>query len=271
MAPTLDCPAAPSLDNGSGHGRTRNVLRVLYLYAGIERKASMGAAILELIMQHEHLELDEVDILRGGKEHDMLSNTITDEFGRRIDLGEFDVVLASPPCCTFTRVQFANRRGPLPVRSRQYPRGLPTLVGTQKAKADHGNQHAATTADLLRRQAQAGGHGLLEQPEDLGTCKLGSPASMWQLEEIIALGEVGYERGAILVRGGDGSLCQANRAAAHLRQRPASRLLSWVACLSDTARGRRSEDMAVQRTAPSTPAVATRWILPRARPRRSWI
>ena len=81
----------------------------------------------------------------------------------RIQAKEFDAILLSPPCSTFSTAPWANFKGPRPVRSSAKPRGLdqPTAVDI--------------TVSFL----------LLEQPEDLGRLATGPykgqrPASMWQ-------------------------------------------------------------------------------------------
>eukprot|EP00974_Lingulodinium_polyedra_P098601 9556548-Lingulodinium_polyedra.AAC.1 len=57
---------------------------------------------------------------------------------KRISDGEFDFVPTSPPCNSVTRVQFANARGPCPVRSREYPFGFPWNAKEAQSRCDDG-------------------------------------------------------------------------------------------------------------------------------------
>ena len=45
-----------------------------------------------------------------------------DRLMEQIKQGAFDAIIISPPCSTFSRACWANRRGPRPVRSYKNPR-----------------------------------------------------------------------------------------------------------------------------------------------------
>ncbi len=81
---------------------------------------------------------------------------------------EFDMVLATPPCNTFTRAVFANRVGSRPIRGRQYPRGFPWLESTGRQLADEGNSLADFTVDVIRAATATGVISFVEFPEDFG-------------------------------------------------------------------------------------------------------
>ena len=79
----------------------------------------------------------------------------------KISTGQYFAVLLSPPCSTFSRATWANRKGPRPVRSFVYPRGFKRLTWSERKRADWGN----VLADfhfllLLRRQTQKDWHFL---------------------------------------------------------------------------------------------------------------
>ena len=60
----------------------------------------------------------EVDILRHGEGDDLLNGGLRSELLEEIAQGLWDVVIAAPPCNTYTRLLFANRHGPPPLRDR---------------------------------------------------------------------------------------------------------------------------------------------------------
>ncbi len=117
--------------------------------------------------------------------------------GERVDAKEFDCTLCSQPCESWARLKFANGRGPGPVRSRAWPHGFPWNKPPQQAEADAGSAHVGVSINLLKRERAAGGDGLLEHPEDLGSHCRGHPASVWQLPELRSLSALGFRRGAL--------------------------------------------------------------------------
>ena len=89
----------------------------IYLFAGQHRKSSIGA-----MLTSEGWKVFELDILIS-KRHDLTNSSLRASLLARIDSGEFDLVIASPPCNTHTRVKFANSFGPPPTRTKDFPRG----------------------------------------------------------------------------------------------------------------------------------------------------
>lgn len=110
----------------------------------------------------------------------------------KIASGRYFAVLFSPPCSTFSRVVWANRRGPRPVRSFVQPRGFSRLTWAERKRAMWGNTMSDFTFKAFELQLNQGGMALFENPEDLGAIKSGEhrgkrPASMWQWQEFQAL------------------------------------------------------------------------------------
>ena len=114
----------------------------------------------------------------------------------KIASGRYDAVIFSPPCSTFSRVVWANRRGPRPVRAFTKPRGLVRLSWAERKRANWGNTMADFTYKAFELQArQPEGIAVFENPEDLGAVKSGEnfgirPASMWQWPQFAALLEL---------------------------------------------------------------------------------
>ena len=122
-------------------------LRVLYLFAGPDRQSSLGHALCEEAALRAaatpgiriQVVLEEIDTLRGGRDHDALNPALQDSLDQKVSQGHYDLVIVTPPCNTFTRSVFANRRGPAPVRDWQWPRGFPWLTPARRAAAEGGN------------------------------------------------------------------------------------------------------------------------------------
>ena len=145
------------------------------------------------------MNIEEIDILRGGKRHDLLSKTRQARLLQRIKEGAFVLVAASPPCGTFSRARHANRRGPRPVRSKAYPRGFPWLEGAARRNTTSATALVDFAARALRMQhATRPGLTVLEHPEDLGRVGPDVPGSIWQFTNIQSLkDEEGVVTGAI--------------------------------------------------------------------------
>ena len=139
----------------------------LYLFSVVAHKLDMATCLQQLAATWAlDLRTECVDIKRSAK-HLSLPK-VRDSYLDRIRAKEFDAILLSPPCASFSRATWANFRGPRPVRSYELPRGLEKL-----------------TPFLA-----------MEQPEDLGALPTGPheglrPASMWQWPQLADLLEKG--------------------------------------------------------------------------------
>ena len=92
-----------SIRPGSRHAGGRRELRVLYLFAGARRKSGLGGSLLKACAGTAvRIKLEEKDILQGGQEHNMLRTDLRKAVMERVKNGAFDLVVASPPCSTFS-------------------------------------------------------------------------------------------------------------------------------------------------------------------------
>eukprot|EP00435_Cladocopium_sp_Y103_P058340 s2357_g20.t1 len=130
---------------------------------------------------------------------DLTQKKVQENLLNKIASGKYFAVLLSPPCSTFSRVTWANRRGPRPVRSFVMPRGFIRLTWAERKRANWGNTMADFSFLAFAEQMKhADTMALFENPEDLGAIKSGEhqgrrPASMWQFEmflELLKLGSV---------------------------------------------------------------------------------
>ena len=102
-------------------------LRVAYFFSGVERKSSISNYLREYCQKEGFgLEMHEVDTLVGGENHNLKKKEVQDDWIDRIERGDFDVVIHSPPCGSWSRSNWANDAGPQPCRDRKHPWGLPS-------------------------------------------------------------------------------------------------------------------------------------------------
>ena len=108
--PSLD-PLAPTQTIPALNGK--RTLRCLYLFAGIEREASIAKHLVEMCKKDGHgLQFWSVDVLIGGKGHDMLNRDKQNDFLKMIEDGQFDMQILSPPCGSWSRANWSNKTGP---------------------------------------------------------------------------------------------------------------------------------------------------------------
>ena len=125
-------------------------LRVAYFFSGVTRKASIADELRKMCEKDGHgLQVFEVDVLVGGSEHDLLDRVAQDAWLARLEAGEFDAIILSPPCGSWSRANWANEDGPAPCRSRKHPWGFPNLLGAQRRRAESGNEFVHFSICLL--------------------------------------------------------------------------------------------------------------------------
>ena len=153
----------------------------LYLFAGPKRKSTIGS-----ILRKSGWHVNEVDILQGGRSHDLTRKEVQERYLTELRARKYDAMYTSPPCDTFSRVKFSNNWGPRPTRTARFLRGRKglTLIETRR------NELANTLVDFNFSAMEAHvAHEdtilALEFPEDLGRIGKGEwkderPASIFQ-------------------------------------------------------------------------------------------
>ena len=78
------------------------VVRILYLFAGARRKSGLARSLrLACTGTGVKVFVEEIDILRGGRRHDLLRKAYRDKILDRVKKGHYVLAAASPPCGTF--------------------------------------------------------------------------------------------------------------------------------------------------------------------------
>ena len=187
--PSSSCPASTApLTRAVVQRKADSMMRVLYLYAGERRRADIRAHLTMLSSQHHFkLHMIEKDLLQHGATDDLADDSAWEPLIASITIGEWDIVMATPPCNDHSRARWAITRSPKPHRSRQYVRGFPWLSGHALEKCQFSNLLIDRILLALRAAhfSPARSAILTEHPEDLGRTKDGAdPASIWQLHEV---------------------------------------------------------------------------------------
>ena len=171
--------------NLTGAETGTRVCRVLYIFSGSSRKGSVSSWAKKLGSRMcITVQVEMIDIkvrpnwdLTKSKNRQLLLN--------KIRSGRYFAILISPPCSTFTRATWSNRKGPRPVRSYVQPRGLQRLTWSERQKAKWGNELTDFSFEVCIEVSETDTMLLFENPEDLGAVQQGNlygqrPASMWQ-------------------------------------------------------------------------------------------
>ena len=167
---------------------------MLYLFAGEHRKTSVASYLKEMAEAKKfHLQVEEVDIARRA-EDDLSLPERQEQIINSIRNGEWDAVICTPPCSTWSRVRAANFRGPPPLRDRNYPWGYPWVKAKYEQELKLGNTLVEFTIRVVQVvqeiEDKLRPFLLVEHPEDLGTVVREEdgaylyPAAIWQLKEV---------------------------------------------------------------------------------------
>ena len=160
------------------------MLRVLYLFAGPKRRGDVHDW-LALLGTEYRTDVVEVDLVRDDSTHDTSLNDLslpaTQRHWKALAPG-FDVILASPPCTTFSRIRW-KPRGPKPLRSAAYLNGFPWLSDDNAKLVALHNELLSFTFSVLRA-VTSDQMAFLEHPEDLGRLRGRGPGdvpgSIWR-------------------------------------------------------------------------------------------
>ena len=107
----------------------RPTLRIAYLFSGVQRNTSIAQHLKGMCEKAGiGLDVEEIDIQVGGAAHDLLDKEKQEELMGRIEAGEYDLLILSPPCGTWSRAKWSNHAEPSPVRDRQHPWGFASLL-----------------------------------------------------------------------------------------------------------------------------------------------
>ena len=168
----------------------------MYFFAGEARHGDVRHW-LQMACDREGLilQLFEFDLLRVGSDNDLSELNVQDAWINR--LHEFNGMVNTPPCSSFSMAPWANSNGPVPVRSARYPQGFPWLSAKLQRKADVGNSLVSffwrTMHQVHKLQSSYNITAFGEHPEDLGRVRgqgVGStPASIWRMSDFVKLVE----------------------------------------------------------------------------------
>ena len=161
------------------------VCRILYLFSGSPRKGSVKSWATKLAAKWGvRVQVDMVDI-KVRPHLDLTKDSVQRDLLNKISAGYYAAIILSPPCSTFTRATFSNRKGPRHVRSYVHLRGLSRLTWTERKKANWGNTMTDFSFQVCKAVQNMDTMLIFENPEDLGAVQAGHyrgqrPASMWQ-------------------------------------------------------------------------------------------
>eukprot|EP00435_Cladocopium_sp_Y103_P025990 s72_g6.t1 len=160
----------------------------MYLFAGRQRHSDIASFLRKAEKSGRFkLVLMEFDIERS-PDHDLTDSSLWDKIFALLKEGDW-VLIVSPPCNTFSRARFRHQQhpGPKPLRTKTWPKGFPWLSNRDRLKVDEANLFVERCLQGCDISCSAGGHFILEHPEDLGAVQGERPGSIWQWEELLEL------------------------------------------------------------------------------------
>ena len=190
-------PVVVDKDDEKGEVPPRFILKVLYLFAGAERKTSV-VSYLKSMAAKKGWAVDALEVdLKRGDHFDLSHDGLQDSLVSRITAGEFHVVICTPPCSTWSRVRCANMRGPPTLRTKDHLWGFPWVSKRFEKDLELGNElvrFSIRVWDAVSRHPFAHDGSAVfvfgEHPEDLGVvireedhARI-TPASIWQIQQL---------------------------------------------------------------------------------------
>ena len=134
-----------------GKFREKRIFKYLHLFCG--PNDNLAEAIRkECESAGLRVEVESVDI-KIDKNHDLKDTSNWVRWRDKVDQGEYDGTHAGFPCGSFSMVRWRPAEGmPKPVRSAEFPYGLPGNSETQQREADQGTLFASWSANLMEKQ-----------------------------------------------------------------------------------------------------------------------
>ena len=112
--------------------------RALYLFAGGERRCGIPEMLQSIWaafgLADQMISCTEVDVLRDPSGSDLTDEDLQQSFLDQVAQGEYQVVVCSPPCGTFSRVTWGSSPGPPPIRSRDFPLGRSVAISSTSSE-----------------------------------------------------------------------------------------------------------------------------------------
>ena len=177
-----------ALGDASDFGRFREgrVFTFLHLFSGPNDR--LAAALKEEGAKAGlKVSVDSVDI-KMDKSMDLRKGPAVEEIEKRITQGNYDGFHAGFPCGSFSRVRWVESAGmPGPVRSRQFPYGLPSNSPKQQEEADDGTLMATRSLGLMQKQIWSQRSRRVPQAatvENPPGDETGPAGSAWMLQEV---------------------------------------------------------------------------------------
>ena len=135
-----------------GKFREKRVFKYLHLFCGPSDNLA-DALRKECDKAGLKVEIESVDI-KIDKNHDLKDTSNWVRWGDKVDQGEYDGTHAGFPCGSFSMVRWRPAEGlPKPVRSAEFPYGLPGNSETQQREADQGTLFASWSTKLMEKQS----------------------------------------------------------------------------------------------------------------------
>ena len=134
---------------GDSGKSAKQICRILYIFSGKPRKNSVSSWLRRLSKTFGvDIEVEMVDI-QVRPFLDLTQSEVQRRLLNKIAAGRYFAILLSCPCSTFSRVTWANRKGPRPVRSYRYRRGMVRLK-----KANWGNTMTDFSFEAFAKQME---------------------------------------------------------------------------------------------------------------------
>lgn len=166
-------------------------LVVVHFFSGYRRTGDIHHVVEHRTMEaHTHVFTLSVDLCMQRQSGDLATPKAAKWWRQRILSGQVVAAGGGPPCETFT-VARQQEGGPRPLRSADFPLGIPGLTQKEWNQLCISDRLLRFLLDVLVALAMMGFSGFLEHPQFPTWHAKGSPASIWSMDAIRYLKNLG--------------------------------------------------------------------------------
>jgi hypothetical protein len=134
-------------ESSSKHVYTKTI-KALHIFSGPRRAGDLHAQLYKWGDENKSNVWTEDFDLDISAKHNLLQDSLFKQLCVRIISGEFQILVAGPPCGTYSIARHSGPPGPPPVRSRDCLWGLPTLSVKNRSLVNQANMLVLRTIEL---------------------------------------------------------------------------------------------------------------------------
>ena len=163
----------------------------VHFFSGFRRKGDIHQVLQQVTLEKGvQVFVISVDICMQREQADLCSDHSTSFWVNRVKAGQILGAGGGPPCETYTAARH-QPGGPPPLRSQDFPVGLPAMTAKKRCQTAVGTTLVRFLCEVLFWVGAMGGCGFFEHPQWPAWLAAARPASVWISAPLIMLSKLG--------------------------------------------------------------------------------